>query len=806
VSSQIFDSLFTGLLEPLQSTTQALSISDAMHSDFPLIRVNAPFSALTGYRQSDVIGRNYSFLQGPRTDAVQTAKLRQAVINGNSARAVIWNYRRDGTPFLNEIILNPVRDGVGTVRYFTGLHRDISAPTDQLVNRVRFSLLPDASVRALDHPTGLGKEWMESLSLREQCRLANAAARVASATPGGQLVIKLRMEKMHCGEIYEELKATFSTHEEAAIFDGVLAKTAQDAALLGRLRLLDAVMTSATDVIIITEAEPLDRPGPRILYVNDAAQRCTGYTADQMIGRNPRMLQGPATDRAATRLLGQQLRQWRPVSAQLLNYRADNSTFQVDLSINPVADEYGWWTHWISIQRDETDRRSAADRIAFQAAHDSLTGLANRRRVSSVFEAFVKAPTSQLCGVLQVDLDHFKSINDTFGHAAGDAVLVETARRLRDASRAGDTVARIGGDEFFVIMPGFCNEELLAQAAERIRTAVTGKFAWNDQELEIRVSIGAAAYPQDASNLEQLMIAADVSLYQAKQQGRNCISVFNAALREEVDTFRELGSAMRVALKHNEFEVHFQPQVRISDRAITGFEALVRWRHPRRGLLAPGAFLPAAAQAGLMAELDEFVFGRVLSAAEHWKRAGLDFGRLGVNMSGDSFANPQFADLIKQRLKDCGVSPEQIAIEMVESVFIGKDTKEVTGKLAALREIGISIDLDDFGTGYAALIHLRKFQIDRIKVDRSFISELGKDADNDVIVSAIVKLAQNLGLRCIAEGVETTAQLEFLRNAGCDEVQGYLFSKPMPEQAVAAWIKTHAADARAECEPAAVAV
>jgi diguanylate cyclase (GGDEF)-like protein/PAS domain S-box-containing protein len=786
-----FDSVFEGLLEPLQSGDLALTIGDASYPDVPLIRANAAFCALTGYSESEVIGRSCNFLRGPRTAPARVARLRHAIKEGVSTRVELWNYRRDGTPFLNEVILNPVRDFTGRLRYITGIQRDVTARAVETAHRIRFALLPDATLLSLDHPTGLGQEWIATLSPREQRRLANAAAAVATAdTFGRRLVIKIEVSRPDGTMHFEELTASCAAEAESVVFEGTISLTAQNATLLARLRLLDAVMSSANDAIMITEAEPLDVPGPRILFVNEAARRQTGYTAEQMIGRSPRMLQGPRTDREATRRLGETLRQWKPASAQLLNYRADNSTFHIDLGITPVADEYGWWTHWISIQRDETERRSAADKLAYQAVHDSLTGLANRRLVASSFDALIKGSASHggTYGVLQVDLDRFKSINDTFGHAAGDAVLIETAQRLRACSRPGDIVARIGGDEFLIVMPGLEDEDILA-AAERLRLAVTGRFQWNDLELQIRASVGVASYPQDADDLEGLMVAADVALYKAKQQGRGCVGVFNPVLREEVEAVRNLGAALRVAFERGEFEPFFQPQVRVSDGRVVGLEALARWRHPRHGLLSPDVFLAAAGQAGLMAELDDVMGERVLAAAARWKEAGLEFGRVGLNVSSETFANPRLVPSLARRLAEHDISPDLVAVEMVESVFIDKDTKDVIDKLAALRGLGVSVDLDDFGTGYAALVHLRKFQIDRIKIDRSFILEIGKDSDNEVILSAIVKLAQNLGLRCIAEGVETLEQLDFLRGVGCEEVQGYYFGKPMSEHAMTDWLR-----------------
>lgn len=789
-----FDSLLFGLLTPFRDSSMALSISDATQPDLPLISVNDAFCELTGYPENEVIGRNCRLLQGPGTDRNATAALRRQLAAGEPARALLLNYRRNGTTFMNDLVITPVRDASGTLRYFTGVQRALE-PAANRPRELRLLLRPDATLKGGNAASGA---WLETLPRRELAHLAHACA---AAAAGKTLLVHTVALTASDGTTCEvALTGAPEVQPEGVLFTCQVKDDAAHLALMNRLRLLETVSVQAWDGIIITEAEPLDRPGPRILYANEALRRQTGHRPEDLLGKSPRVLQGPGTDPEAIANLGAALRRWEPVTTQLLNYRVDGSTFWNELSIVPVADDTGWYTHWIAVQRDVTERQAAAARITFLAEHDELTGLANRNSMQAMIASTLAGARRDgvHCGAIRLDLDRFKQVNDTWGHAAGDALLAATGQRLRGCLRSGDLAIRVGGDEFLVVLPRLPNRAALDTAAARILEAVAQPVAFEGREIPVSSSIGAALFPEDAEQVDTLLAAADTALYRAKRLGRGRIDVFSPAMRAELEGRRHIAEALRHGIARQEFSVYYQPQLRVSDGHLVGLEALLRWHHPERGVLRPGEFLDVAEECGLLAPLSDLALEQAVMAARRWLDAGVEFGRLAVNLAAPQVVRATLAADIQALLTRHDVPADRLVVELVESVFIGANSSQVAETLRALRQAGVSIDLDDFGTGYASLTHLRAFPVDRLKLDRSFVADIGHDTNDELIVGAVVKLAHSLGLTCIAEGVETEAQLAFLARLGCDEVQGFLFAQPMDEAALLAWLRGPPAE-KARC-------
>jgi diguanylate cyclase (GGDEF)-like protein len=431
---------------------------------------------------------------------------------------------------------------------------------------------------------------------------------------------------------------------------------------------------------------------------------------------------------------------------------------------------------WVATFEDITEWEQAQAQISHMARHDALTSLPNRTLFREELEqalSMVK-PADQLA-VLCLDLDHFKKINDTLGHPIGDALLSQVAARLRQCAGPNDTVARLGGDEFAVVQfCRGCDPSAVPALASQIVEAVAAPYEINGHQLVIGVSIGISLAPEDGDNPDALLKNADLALYRAKADGRGTYRFFEAGMDARAQARRLLELDLRLALQRNEFEVHYQPIRDIASDEIVVCEALVRWKHPLRGLIGPNQFIPLAEENGLIIKLGEWVLRTACRDAARWSTACV-----AVNLSPAQFKNPDLVATVKSALGDSGLPASRLELEITESVLL-QNSEATRGILHELRALGLKISLDDFGTGYSSLSYLRSFPFDKIKIDRSFVSELASSNDSLAIVRAVTGLGKSLGIVTTAEGVETDAQLEMLSREGCDQAQGYLISKPRP--------------------------
>jgi diguanylate cyclase (GGDEF)-like protein len=421
--------------------------------------------------------------------------------------------------------------------------------------------------------------------------------------------------------------------------------------------------------------------------------------------------------------------------------------------------------------------------IAHSAEHDFLTGLPNRMLLNDrVSQAIVLAArhTKQVA-LLFLDLDGFKHINDSLGHPVGDKLLQSVAQRLVDCARGSDTVSRQGGDEFVVLLSEVQQAEDAAIAARRMLEAVAEPHSIDQHDLFVTASIGVSIYPEDGPDAETLIKNADTAMYQAKENGRQSFQYFKPAMNARAVERQSIEEGLRRALQRNEFTLHYQPKINFKTGAITGAEALIRWTHPTRGSVSPAQFIPVAEECGLILPIGNWVLRQACEQAQAWVDAGLPPATVAVNVSAREFRDDSFLDGLSVVLDDTGLDPRSLELELTESVLM-KHPESAASILQTLRQRGVQVAIDDFGTGYSSLSYLRRFQIDALKIDQSFVGGITTVADDASIVTAVISMAQSLKLRVVAEGVETLEQSVFLRDHECDEAQGYYFGRPVPAQ------------------------
>ena len=443
----------------------------------------------------------------------------------------------------------------------------------------------------------------------------------------------------------------------------------------------------------------------------------------------------------------------------------------------------------VVIYEDVTDREKAEERAQFLATHDDLTGLPNRWMFAEAVNDAVKAGHryGHLFAVIFMDLDRFKNINDTLGHAAGDVLLIETAKRLKECVRKSDVIARIGGDEFVILLREISDQSQVARIAQKILTAVVRPLAIHGHECRITGSIGISMFPTDALDEETLIKNADAAMYVAKEEGRNGFRFHFQDITTQSIERLTLEASLRGALERDELLLHYQPKQDLGDGGITGVEALLRWRHPDLGLLPPGRFIALAEESGLIVPIGKWVIQTACAQNVAWQRQGLPALPIAVNLSPRQFGDPALLSDIEAALKKSGMAPELLELEITESMVM-QNVERAMRVLKAIKGLGVMLAIDDFGTGYSSMSLLKKFPIDVLKIDRSFVREITSNSEDKAIADAIIALGRALDLTIVAEGVETLEQENFLRAHHCDQVQGYLISKPVPADEFAAFM------------------
>ena len=538
----------------------------------------------------------------------------------------------------------------------------------------------------------------------------------------------------------------------------------------------------AANAIVICSA---NGPEYAIEYVNPAFQRITGYSPDDVVGRSLECLQSNVQDQQNIEEIHAALREQREGHAILRNYRKDGSNYWSDFFVAPVHDDDGGGiSHFVVAQYDITAVMRFEAELEFQAKHDTLTGLANRnllreRLAQSIAGA---ARGGNPLWVVFVDLDRFKFVNDTLGHEAGDILLRTLAGRLQAATREADTVARLGGDEFVLVLPDHNDAGAGLAVLQRIMDTVAQPLVIDEHEFFLTCSIGVAIYPIDGTNAETLTKHADIAMYRAKELGRNTFQFYSPTMSERTLERLSIEGDLRHALERGEFTLHYQPQVDLGSGAIVGMEALIRWDHPQLGRIAPGRFIGLAEEMGLIIPIGAWVLRTACAQTKAWQLAGLGELRVAVNLSPRQFTQKALLQSIADILRDTGLDARFLELELTESMVMS-DVEHAISILRNLKGLGIQIAIDDFGTGYSSLSYLRRFPIDVLKIDQSFVNDISTDPDDAAIVVSIISLAHSLRLKVVAEGVETAEQLAFLREHDCDQMQGYFFSRPVAADA-----------------------
>lgn len=541
------------------------------------------------------------------------------------------------------------------------------------------------------------------------------------------------------------------------------------------LKLSASVFNESIEAIVIT-----DRDGA-VLRVNPAFTRITGFGGEEVIGENPRLWGSKRHDKAFFEEMWDTLLNDGFWQGELWDRRKSGEIFPTWQTISAVRNTAADIIQFISIFSDISDKKRSEERIHHLAHYDLITGLPNRAFFQEQLEhslAHARRQRSSLA-LLFLDLDNFKVINDAFGHPTGDALLDQVAQRLAEIVREEDTVARLGGDEFTILLTDIRDNQDAALVAEKILTSFAQPFKNEGIEMVVSASIGISVYPADGDDGLSLLKNADSAMYQAKQNGRNNFQFFTAEMNVLAQERLSLEADLRRALERDEFMLHFQPQLCLSSGEILGCEALVRWQHPDKGWISPYTFIPVAEESGLIIPLSEWVMRTALEQLKQWQAKGFNTLNMSVNLSAQQFGRQNLVQTVQRLLDETGIDARHLELELTESMLMA-NVDATIDTLHALRDMGVRLSIDDFGTGYSSMAYLKRFPIDKLKIDQSFVRELTVDSEDAAIVTATIALGHSLNLTVIAEGVETEAQFEFLRAKACEQIQGYYFSRPLP--------------------------
>jgi len=625
-----------------------------------------------------------------------------------------------------------------------------------------------------------GRPWKIVISRQPEFFMARHAGSVTTLA-GGILMSLLIVGFFHAMSLRSlrvhrlvEQRTAELRQANARLVEDIAARRRAEEALQLRQRAIEA----SANAIIITSAAAPNYP---IQYVNPAFERITGYSLDDVMNRSCSLLW--ADDRAQPEIqeIIAAVRDNRETRVTLRTYGKDGRMFWSDAYLAPVRDETGFVNHFVVAINDITATKRYQAELEFQANRDTLTGLANRNLLQDRLRQASAYATryGHSVWLLFLNLDRFKFVNDTLGHRAGDELLKIVADRLRGAVRETDTIARMSADEFVLLLSERTEEHLSPAIVQRIMDIVAEPIVIEGYEFVMGSSIGIAVCPSDGIEADTLIKHAGIAMYRAKETGRNNFQFFTPAMNEHAMERLRIENDLRSALEREEFFLHYQPQVDIATGRVIGMEVLIRWQHPVLGMVPPGRFIELAEETGLIVPIGAWVLRSACHQCVAWQRAGLGPLRVAVNLSPFQFYREDLTQTVKDALAESGLAPQLLELELTESMMMN-DIEHAVCILRDLKSIGVHLSIDDFGTGYSSLSYLKRFPIDLLKIDQSFVRDISIDPDDEAIVLSIISLAHSLRLKVIAEGVETEAQLAYLKRHGCDYMQGYHFSRPLP--------------------------
>lgn len=543
----------------------------------------------------------------------------------------------------------------------------------------------------------------------------------------------------------------------------------------GEINLAESVFNENFQSIMITNQDGA------IIRVNPAFTRITGYTSTEVIGQNPKILKSNRHDKQFYDEYWAALVNEGSWQGEIWNRRKNGEIFPTWQTVSAVHNRNGEVVQYISIFSDISEKKVTEERIYHLAHYDIVTGLRNRVAFhDQLANAIVHAGRQQQqFALLYLDLDNFKLINDASGHPFGDMLLKHVAMRIKAVIREEDLIARLGGDEFVILLTDIKTSQDAALVAEKVLDEMARPVILENNEIVVTGSMGISTYPVDGMDADTLLKHADVAMFRAKDKGRNSFQFFTAEMNAQAEERLLLESDMRKGLQNDEFLLHYQPKVNVESGEITGCEALVRWQHPKRGMIPPNVFIPVAEETGLIRQLGEWVMRTACAQQKSWQLSNLADIAVAVNISGRQFISQRLIAEVQRIIEETDIDAKYLELELTESIIM-ENVEENIEILEQLHDMGVKLSIDDFGTGYSSMAYLKRFPIDKLKIDQSFVRDIATDPDDAAIVNATTALGHNLHMEVIAEGVETKQQLQFLKDSGCDEIQGYFFSRPLP--------------------------